>query len=88
MLTTYYLLLHQDLADGDVRAAKSSLRLMNRLARGIDSDDESSFTGGTGPAEAADPLRTSSVGEFLVVRKGKKFVLKQMERKQLVDVGK
>lgn len=61
---------------------------MTRLARGIDSDDDSSFTGATGPAEVADPMRTSSVGEFTVVRKGKKFVLKQAQRKQMVDIGK
>ena len=87
-LFTQVIFIIQDLADGDVRAAKSSIRVMNRLARGIDSDDESSFTGAIGPAEVPDPMRTSSVGEFLVVRKGKKFVLKQMQRKQLVDIGK
>lgn len=61
---------------------------MNRLARGIDSDDDSSFTGAIGPAEVADPMRTTAVGEFTIVRKGKKFVLRQAQRKHLVDIGK
>lgn len=71
-----------------MKAAKTSIRMMNRLARGIDSDDDSSFTGAIGPAEVADPMRTSSVGEFTIVRKGKKFVLRQAQRKHLVDIGK
>lgn len=60
---------------------------MTRLARGIDSDDDSGFTATGGP-EAADPMRVSRLGEYSIVRKGKKFVLRKAERKQLVDIGK
>lgn len=60
---------------------------MNRLARGIDSDDDSGFTA-TGGAEAADPMRVSQLGEYSIVRKGKKFVLRKAEHKQIVDIGK
>lgn len=77
----------QDLADGDVCNAKRAIRSMHRLSRGIDSDDESSFTG-LGPSEGADPMRVSKVGDYSVVRKGKKFVLRRMEQKQMVDIGK
>lgn len=80
-------MLQQDSADGDVCSAKKAIRSMRRLGRGIDSDDDSSFTG-PGPSEGADPMRTSQVGDYSLARKGKKFVLRRMERKQLVDVGK
>lgn len=60
---------------------------MRRLARGIDSDDESSFIG-IAPTEGAEAMRVNQIGDYSVVRKGKKFVLRRMERKKLVDVGK
>lgn len=60
---------------------------MRRLGRGIDSDDESSFTGAA-PTEGVEAMRLNDVGSYSIVRKGRKFVLRRMERKQLVDVGK
>jgi hypothetical protein len=78
----------QDLADGDVSTAKRAIRSMRRLARGIDSDDdEASFTG-TGPSEGIEAMRLNEAGSYSVVRKGKKFLLRRMERKQMIDVGK
>lgn len=77
----------KDLADGDVCEAKRAIRSMRRLARGIDSDDECSYIG-TAPTEGVEAMRTSQIGDYSVVRKGKKFVLRRMERKKLVDIGK
>ena len=76
----------QDLAHGDVCAAKRSIRSMHRLARGIDSDDETVATG-LG-AEGVDPMRVGKLGEYTVARKGKKFILRKTEHRLLVDVGK
>jgi hypothetical protein len=61
---------------------------MHRLARGIDSDDESSSFTGPSTSEGVDPMRVSLAGDYSIVRKGKKFVLRRMDRRQMVDVGK
>jgi len=71
----------ENLAEGDLLAAKKAIRRMTRLGRGVGSEDEAANDAD------CDSLRISPQDELTISRKGSKFIVRRSEH-QLVEVEK
>jgi hypothetical protein len=68
----------QGLGQGDGKAAKTALLKMNRLSRGMDSEDEEDGSG----------ARISRIGEITVVRSGKRLIVRRTAHSQILELGR
>lgn len=71
-------LISQGVGVGDSLVAKKALAMMGRLSRGLDSEDEDD--------ESMIQAKNNKISDIVIIRSGKRFIVRKLAHSQIVEL--
>ena len=70
----------QGVGVGDSSSAKKALAMMGCLSRGLDSEDEDD--------ESLIQAKNNKISDIVIIRSGKRFIVRKLAHSQIVELGR